>query len=384
MPLERGVELAIKELLGRNRRGLAIAEIVSRLGMGRNAVVKYLAVLEAKGDVESLVFGNTRVYFTARRVPASALLSLSRDLVCTVDESSFIAFANPRFCSFFGIDDSGPAGRNLCDLHAMVKGGPLLSFLLEDLCSEDEITREMTLVKEGEGAPERAYHLRARGIPTLFDDGTRGTTILLEDLTAEREYVRNLEFLARTSAALADMGEEENIYQYMADRIAELAPDSMIAVSSIDMESRIQHIAALAGDPDMLQGLFSGLNITDPGKAVFSLDNIPEAEVFLSRRTLQEEAERLYIQLYRMFPEDVCDRIQEQLSLGRNYGMGCVCRGGLYGAVTIRLRKGMELRNKETIEAFIRQAGVALQRRHVREKLRQAEERVKELESSSP
>jgi PAS domain-containing protein len=384
MALERWIELKIKDLLSHNRRGLAIAEIVSRMGIGRNAVVKYLEVMEAKGEVESMVFGNTRVFFPARRVTAQALLNLSSDMVCTVDDSSCILFANPKFCSFFGIDDSGLAGRKLGEMHTTIKGNPLLSDLFGDICSEEDITKEITLEKGDEGTPERVYYLRARGIPTLFDDGTQGTTFLIEDLTSEREYVRNLEFLARTSAALADMGDEENIYQYIADRIAELVPDSMIAVSSIDMETRIQRIAAVSGNPEMLEGLFSGLNITDPGNAVFSLDNTPEAEDFLNRRTLEEEAERLYIQLYKMFPEDVCDRLQEQLSLGRNYGMGCVCRGGLYGAVTIRLRKGAELRNRETIEAFIRQAGVALQRRHARDKLRRAEERIKELETSSP
>jgi hypothetical protein len=34
---------------------------------------------------------------------------------------------------------------------------------------------------------------------------------------------------------------------------------------------------------------------------------------------------------------------------------------------------GKELRNKELIEAFVRQTGVALQRRHIREKLRRIE-----------
>jgi PAS domain S-box-containing protein len=382
MPLERDIELKIKELLGRNRRGLAIAEIASRLGMSRSSVVKYLEVLEARGEVENLVFGNTRVYFPARRVAVQALLNLTSDLVCTVDDLSCILFANPKFCTFFGIDESGMMGRRLADLHAKVKGDPSMSDLLEDLCSAEAITKEITLIKGADGTPDRVYHLKARGIPTVFDDGSQGTTFLIEDLTAEKEYVHNLEFLARTSAELADMGDEENIYQYMADRITELAPESIIAVSSIDMESRVQRITAIGGNPEMIRGLFSGLNVTDPGEAVFSLDNTPEAEAFLNRRTLEEEAERLYIQLYRMYPEDLCDRLQERLSLGRNYGMGCVCRGGLYGAVTIRLRKGGGLRSRETIEAFIRQSGVALQRRHVREKLRKAEERVKELESS--
>ena len=35
-----------------------------------------------------------------------------------------------------------------------------------------------------------------------------------------KNYIRNMEFLARTSATFADVADDENIYQYMADRIA--------------------------------------------------------------------------------------------------------------------------------------------------------------------
>ncbi len=112
--------------------------------------------------------------------------------------------------------------------------------------------------------------------------------------------------------------------------------------------------------------------------ASFSMNNVPESVPFLAKRVLEEGAERLYIQLYQMFPEDVCDEIQERLSFGKNYGMGCVCRGGLFGNITIRLKRGAELRNRETIEAFVRQAAVALQRRYIQEKLKGAEERLME------
>jgi GAF domain-containing protein len=56
--------------------------------------------------------------------------------------------------------------------------------------------------------------------------------------------------------------------------------------------------------------------------------------------------------------------------------MGCSCRGGLYGAVALRFREGDVMENRPTVEAFIRQAGVALQRRYLREKLRRMEEKV--------
>ncbi len=59
---------------------------------------------------------------------------------------------------------------------------------------------------------------------------------------------------------------------------------------------------------------------------------------------------------------------------------------GLYGNISLHFRHENDVTNRETVEAFVRQAGVALQRRHLKEKLRKAEERIRVLEGtvSSP
>jgi PAS domain S-box-containing protein len=369
----------IKALLAENRRGLTISEIAARLDINRNRVSTLLSLLEVTGDVEYTTFGKARAYYPARRIPAAALLSLSSDLVCTFDESGTLLFGNETFLSFFGLRLVDVRGRKVDDIPTTIRDIPLLSTLLSDLLTGRETVCELTVLQGTVGS--RTVHFRGKGIPTIFEDGGRGTTVILEDLTAEREYTRNLEFLARTSAQLADMGDDENIYQYIADRIAELAPESMVGISSVHPRTHAVTLAAVGGDRALLEGLFSGLGIAPDG-AAFTMENTPEAAPFLTKSHLEEAADRLYIQLFRMFPEELCDRLQDQLSLGKNYGMGCVCRGGLYGSVTIRLKKGAELRHRETIEAFVRQAGIALQRRHMREKLQLAEERIYKLESS--
>jgi PAS domain-containing protein len=377
-PDTRNAADMIKDLLAAHRRGLTISDIANRLGMNRNLASRHLALLEARGEVESSSFGSARVYYAARRVPATALLSLSSDLVCTIDESEVLLFGNQTFLRFFGLGGPELRGRILAEIPLRVREYPLLSMLLSDIITGEETVRDLTFREESHGA--RPVHLKAKGIPTVFEDGSRGTTVIMEDRTVEREYTANLEFLARTSAQLADMRDDENIYEYIGDRIAELVPDSMVGVSAIHPFTGEVVVAALRGDRELLEGLATGLGIGSAGIS-FTMDKTPEAAPFLMRNHLEEGAEQLYVQLFRKYPEDLCDRIQEELSLGKNYGMGCVCRGGLYGSVTIRLRKGADLRNRETIEAFVRQAGVALQRRHIREKLRLAEDRIRELEA---
>jgi hypothetical protein len=84
-----------------------------------------------------------------------------------------------------------------------------------------------------------------------------------------------------------------------------------------------------------------------------------------------------------MFPKDICNKIERDLDLKTTYIMGCTCRMGIYGNLTFRFRHSDDLTNRETLEAFIRHAGIALQRRYMREKLRKSEERIRVLERDS-
>ena len=116
------------------------------------------------------------------------------------------------------------------------------------------------------------------------------------------------------------------------------------------------------------------------------MEKTPEAWGHFSKGILVELKESFYVQTYRMFPEHICNEMEERLSAGKSYVMGCTCRTGIYGNIAVRYRHDDDLKNRETVEAFVRQAGVALQRRYLREKLRAAEEKIKVLEamSSSP
>ena len=53
---------------------------------------------------------------------------------------------------------------------------------------------------------------------------------------------------------------------------------------------------------------------------------------------------------------------------------------GIYGNIALLYRYENDIQNRETLEAFVRQAGVALQRRYMREKLMRAEEKIRMLE----
>lgn len=375
VPPDTDVPRQIRTLLSRNRRGLTTQEIAGHLGIHRHSVARYMDRLIAQGDAETANFGKTRVFFPARRVPVSALLNLSSDMVCMLDESSRLLSANPRFHQFFNLDGMDIAGETIAGIRAGAWGGPSLSDLFSGLMTGSEVTRDLTLQQGGDGSSLQTCSLRARGIPTVFDDGTPGTTILIEDLTAEREYLANLEFLVRTSTALADMPDDTDIHQYIAEQVQGLEPGSIVSVGSIDPDGTVITVRGVAGSPEDLAML---TRIFGPEFASMQLpfEQEPVARENLIMKSLRE-VPSLSSAFFFHVPPEVLHRFAEEFSFGTVYAIGCSCRGGLFGDVGIFLKQGVTLRHRDVIEAFIAQAAVALQRRHLREKLREAGQSLK-------
>ena len=83
----------------------------------------------------------------------------------------------------------------------------------------------------------------------------------------------------------------------------------------------------------------------------------------------------LYVQAYRAFPGHLCNEVEERLPIKKSYAMGCTCRMGLYGNISLHLRHENDVTNGRPSK-HTPQAGVALQRRHLKEKLRKAEKQI--------
>jgi signal transduction histidine kinase len=75
-------------------------------------------------------------------------------------------------------------------------------------------------------------------------------------------------------------------------------------------------------------------------------------------------------------PAPVCRGIERVLGVGDAYAMGFVSGEVLYGSAVVLVRRGITLKGKSIIETFLRQAGIALQRRHAEDALRKARDEL--------
>src|SRR5512136_3338727 len=86
----------IKQNIKWHPRGMTISDLASRLQMNRNLVAKYLDMLLISGQVEMQLIGAAKVYFLSRRVPVSALLEFSSDIVIMIDRDLRILQVNEQ------------------------------------------------------------------------------------------------------------------------------------------------------------------------------------------------------------------------------------------------------------------------------------------------
>ena len=239
---------------------------------------------------------------------------------------------------------------------------------------------------------DRESFYQMQVIPTTFEDGEKGCTIVFEDITERKRYIQNTMFLARTAMDLVDLPPVGDIYQYIVDRLTELVPGARIYLFAHDEVDRQFVVRAVAGE-GFREGLTELLG-RDPVGLVLPVARAFDAPYHQTphvMRGMQEFALRpepsswpFYDLCFRAIPEGVCEAILSRYNIGTLWAAGLVWREQLFGIVGIFLEQGKDLENQETVESFIRQVSIALARRQIEGRLRRNEERFRGMVDSSP
>ncbi|MBP1928788.1 PAS domain S-box-containing protein [Methanolinea mesophila] len=177
----------IKRFLKSRPKGLTISDISSALKINRNSVAKYLEILLITGQVEVKIFGNAKVYYLSSRVPISSMLRFASELILVLDFEGRITEVNDNFLDFFGRkrDDLVGNGIQSLDFPPFRELSP--QTLLQKAAVQGEVSSEARFTHhEGE------KYLRFKIIPTVFEDGGDGTTIIMEDITLPKQFEEQL------------------------------------------------------------------------------------------------------------------------------------------------------------------------------------------------
>jgi PAS domain S-box-containing protein len=347
-------------------KGMTITEVARQIGVTRNPVSKHLEILQIAGKVDVRNIGNAKLYSLAQRVPMSAFLCFTKNLILILDSGGRIVQINDRCQKALGRSKDDLIGLTLEEAALPVVSTPEALAVVEGLEREQVITD----LRYRSGGKDLFYQMQA--IPTTFDDGEKGCTLVLEDITERKRYVQNMEFLARTSVAFRDMEEEDDIYEYVAQQLYSLAPGFLVWVGILDKPNQMLVLKSVVGNPIALETTekITGMKLVGLTLPI----NRADTAALIQNRTLVK-APPLYRLLHMEVPEEICRQIEEIAGGIDSYLMGLVSKGRIVGDVGICYFGGFELPNRELIEAFIQQAAIAIDRKIADDSLRKSLDR---------
>ena len=224
----------IKELLKKRPEGMSVTDLSKALGKNKNTVGRYLDILLISGQVDMRTYGMAKVFSLSQRVPLSALISYSNELIMVLDAESRIIQINDNFLKLLNLTRDATVGQNL----AYISPPDVDMHELLETISEDLLGKEHMLTFHVRDMGERIF--KQKSIPAVFEDGWKGRTIILEDVTehilAERQIRESEERFRMMAENIQDglMIMENDKTVFTNRRIAEITGYTMDETSRLD------------------------------------------------------------------------------------------------------------------------------------------------------
>ncbi|MFW9846055.1 MAG: PAS domain-containing protein [Candidatus Thorarchaeota archaeon] len=178
----------IREHLRKNPKGMTITELASKIDINRNSMARYLDVLQISGQVEMRKVGSAKMYFLSQRIPLEAMLDLSGDGILTYDAQLNIIRINDSFGRLIGLHRNNLLGHAMDELRIPGFANDQVLDYMKDAVSGNYNSFEAE-IKNG----SLTSYIRMKFIPTTFEDGSAGGTVILEDVTERKQYEDELE-----------------------------------------------------------------------------------------------------------------------------------------------------------------------------------------------
>jgi PAS domain S-box-containing protein len=179
----------IKKTLKENPKGMTVTDIARKIKINRNSVAKYLDIMRITGHVEMITFGPAKVFFPARRIPILDMLNYTSDYILVYDENFKITMINESLLDFIRQKKGKIIGQSVMDtIKDIFKDEGEIVVGIKEALQGRNISLDIDF--KGKGG---FFYFKIKIMPTTFEDGRQGATIILKNITDKKiaEYALN-------------------------------------------------------------------------------------------------------------------------------------------------------------------------------------------------
>jgi PAS domain-containing protein len=169
----------IQKILRENPKGMTVTDIALKIKINRNSVAKYLDIMRISGLVEMITFGPAKVFFPSKRVPIMNIINYTSDYILILDSNLKINMINDTFLGFLHMKRKDIISQTIDDkILNIFRANEEISNGINEALKGKTITKEIAIKMKKE-----EVYCTIKIIPTSFNDGEQGVTIILKDNT---------------------------------------------------------------------------------------------------------------------------------------------------------------------------------------------------------
>lgn len=309
-----------------------------------------------------------------------SLLQFSSDAITILNESGIITFESSLEGKISGFSITDLIGRSALEL-VIQEDKNLFSRALSEVIANPAKTVKL----EFRGIKKHGNIVFIESIFAnhLLNPIIQGIVMNSRDITArkqaelnEKRYRENQDFLSCTALDFLSMSSEEDIYEYIVNRIYEITGNSIIVIAVLNEEETLLRPLYFRGIDVYLQQLEDLIHLK-PKEIVIPVDASLHETFSKNSKHLYHFHKGLYEAFNWKIGPDNARKAEEILQVNHIEGISLMRQGKLYGTVIIMLKDKVML-EKQTVETFLFQASIALHKRQLEQELLRAKVKAEE------
>ncbi|MGB3478669.1 MAG: histidine kinase dimerization/phosphoacceptor domain -containing protein [bacterium] len=190
----------------------------------------------------------------------------------------------------------------------------------------------------------------------------------------ERQYFESITFLTKTAMKFVEFPSNKDMYRFIGECLKKLVPYSMVFINSYNQATGIICTRLALGIGTVSEKTLKLLG-RHPVGMTFKISE--EALLGLTNNKFNKVPGGLYALGLGEIPRPICAALEKLYHIKHIYAIGFTWQGRLYGNATFIMREEKKIKHQRVIEAFIKQASIALQRKQAEDQLKAS---VKEKE----